>query len=177
MTMTGSADIAVLVDRLQPHLMDVKSSTARALDDLESARLGASVRLRDRRDRVRAATRARRRSMEQANERMIATVLASSTASAAEATLSQPEGRVDRLVARAERAEEYASAALRFAWGSIEEASFAVLEAIVARVDANEAAASSGNIRQGSQAGGCGHGAGATMHAQQQFAEAVERPA
>jgi hypothetical protein len=46
---------------------------------------------------------------------------------------------VERLEHRAERAEEYAGATMLFAWGAVQEANAAILDAIVARTDAAEA--------------------------------------
>jgi len=134
-----AADVASFLDRVQPHLIDVKSSASRALDDVDSARLNARGRLRAKLKRAQAATGARRRVMEQANRAMIAGVIASTTATAAEVARWRAKGDLERLECRAQRAEDYASAAVLFALGSIEEASAAMLEAMVARLDAQAA--------------------------------------
>ena len=174
MSTMGSDDIVALADRLQPQLTDLKRSAVRALDDLESARLHASVRLRDKRDRARAASRARRRAMERASAAMLAVVVARSSTTAPE-TRSKLDGDVERLLGRADQAEEYASAALQFAWGSMEEASSAILEAMVARLDANTAVATARKIRNASPDDGFGLRAGAVEHSLKELGELAER--
>lgn len=48
--------------------------------------------------------------------------------------------QIDKLERRAQRAEEYAAESAYLAWWSVEEAEYAMLEAIAARIEADEAA-------------------------------------
>jgi hypothetical protein len=162
MTVPAPADIASFANLVEPQLTDVRASVSRAFDDIDWARSRASARLRAKHRRARAAAAVRRRAMDQANTRMIAAVVASQATSAAMVADWRAHGEVEKLVSRAERAEDFALAAVRFAWGSMEEACAAILEAVVARFDADEATAvasrvlgsSSASVVAGAAAGG-----------------------
>jgi hypothetical protein len=145
MPMASSGGSFSFADRMQPRLTDVRSSVNRALDDLESRRAGLrwSGRLRDKRDRARATSGVRRRAMEQAIATMIAQVVERYATDGASVVRSKGTKAVEQLLRRAEQAEDYATAAVLFASGSVEEASAALLEALVARIDAEEAMANS----------------------------------
>jgi hypothetical protein len=141
MTMASSVGSSSFADRVQPRLTDVRSSLNRALDDLDSSRVASrwSRRLRDKRDRARATSGVRRRGMEQALATMMVRVVESHATGGASVVQSKAPRDVEQLLRRAERAEDYATAAVLFASGSAEEASAAILEALVARIDAEEA--------------------------------------
>jgi hypothetical protein len=143
MTMASSGGSSSFADRVQPRLTDVRSSLNRALDDFDSSRaaLQWSRRLRDKRDRARATSGVRRQAMEQAIATMMVRVVEGHATDGASVVRSHGTGGVEQLLRRAERAEDYATAAVLFAWGSAEEAGAAILEALVARIDAEEAMA------------------------------------
>jgi hypothetical protein len=145
MTMASSVGSSSFADRVQPRVTDVRSSVNRALDDLDSSRAASqwSGRLRDKRDRARATSGVRRRAMEQAIATMMVHLIESHATDGASVVRSQATREVEQLLRHAERAEDYATAAVLFASGSAEEASAAILEALVARIDAEEAMANS----------------------------------
>ena len=142
-TTTNSSDTKSFTDRMREQLTDLRDSVDRTLADMEEggaeAGAKASDALRTRRDEAQAGIEARRQDMESANARMKVGLEAKKTG--AEATIAEWKAKLDlhRLEGRAEHAEEYATATTLFAWGAAQEASAAILEAIVARADAEEA--------------------------------------
>jgi hypothetical protein len=124
---------------MHQHLTDVKSSVDRALADIQAAGSRAAVDLRSKRDEAHSVMEARRHEVEQANAKMKASLDAKKAE--ADTTVAEWKARreVERLKHRADRAEEYASSVVVVAWGAFQEANAAILDAVVARADADEA--------------------------------------
>ena len=139
MTTTTKADTKTFSDRMRQQLTSVRDSVDRTLGDIQGASSKASAKvsedLKTRRDEAQATMEARRKDMESANAKM-KTGAETKKAEAASA-IAEWKAKLDlqRLEHRADHAEEYATATTLFAWGAVQEADAAILDAIVARAD------------------------------------------
>jgi hypothetical protein len=139
MTSTTSSTTKPFTERMHAHLMDVKSSLDGTVADIQSAGSRAGGALQSKRDEAQAAVEARRKEIEAANAKMKANVDAKKSSAAAAVAEWKAKRNIERLEHRADIAEDYATAAVDVAWGSFQEATAAILDAIVARADAEEA--------------------------------------
>lgn len=139
MTTTSSTDNKSFSERMRQQLTDVRDSVDRTLADIQAGGAKASATMRTRRDEAQAAMEARRRDVESANAKM--KTGAGAKKAEADSTIAGWKTRLDlqRLEHRADGAEEYATATTLFAWGAVQEADAAILDAIVARADFDEA--------------------------------------
>ncbi len=142
-TPTSSSETKTFSERMRQQLTAVRDSVDRTLTDIQGAGSKATAKvsedLKTRRDEAQATMEARRQEMEHANAR-VKTGAEAKKAEAASA-IAEWKTRLDlqRLEHRADHAEEYASATTLFAWGAVQEADAAILDAIVARADFEEA--------------------------------------
>jgi hypothetical protein len=133
MLITDSTDETGFAGRVGQSLLHLRWSLQRAAADVQAAGSEAAA-LRARSDQAHAAVETRRREIDQARARMKASMDAGEAAAAGE---RRAERNVERLQHRAAHAEQYAFAALVVAWGAIEEAHAAILDAAAARADAD----------------------------------------
>jgi predicted nucleic acid-binding Zn-ribbon protein len=126
-------------DRMHQHLMDVKVSVDGTVADIESAGSRAGATLRTRRDEAEVTMQARRKEIDEANARLKADVQAKKATADSAVAEWKAKQDVNSLEARADLAEDLASAAVVVAWGSFQQACTAILDAIVARTEAEEA--------------------------------------
>jgi hypothetical protein len=134
MTTTNS-----FADRIHARLMEVRASLDGTAAEIQSAGSRAGAALQVKRDEAQAALEARRNEIDDANAKMKANVEAKKAS--ADAAVAEWKARrdLDHLEHRADRAEDYANAAVVVAWGAFQEATAAILDAIAARADADEA--------------------------------------
>jgi hypothetical protein len=139
MTTTGSSDLNTFFARAHRHLTQIRGSLDRTLADIEegTSRVGES--LQARRDEAKGRVEANRREMEKADAEMKA--YADAKKATVETAVSEWKAKrnVERLESRADDVEAYAATAVAFAWGAVGEANAAILDAMVARADADEA--------------------------------------
>jgi hypothetical protein len=139
MTSTTSRNGKPFAERMQAHLMDVKSSLDGTVADIQSAGSPAAGALQSKRDEAQATVEARRKQIDAANATMKANVEAKRSSADAAVAEWKAKRNLERLEHRADIAENYATAAVDVAWGSFQVATAAILDAIVARADAEDA--------------------------------------
>ena len=139
MSSTSSSSAKSFPERMQAHLMDVKASLDGTVADIQSAGSRAGTALQSKRDEAQAAVEARRKEIEDANAKMKANVDAKKASADSAVAEWKAKRNVERLEHRADIAEDYATATVDVAWGAFQEATAAILDAIVARADAEEA--------------------------------------
>jgi hypothetical protein len=126
-------------DRVKQRLDELAASLDRAGENIEAANARAADDLRVKRDQAQAALEARAREIDEALADMKVRAEAKKLETDAVVAEWKAKGELERLELRAEVAEQYASAALVVAVGAIEEAQAAILDAIAARQDAEDA--------------------------------------
>lgn len=136
---TTRAEESTFSDRVKQRLHELAASLDRAGEHIEAANARATAELRAKRDLAYAALDARAGEIDEALARM--KVRADAKKVETDAAVAEWKARRDleRLDRRADDAERHAAAALVVAVGAIEEADAAVLDAMTARRDAEEA--------------------------------------
>jgi hypothetical protein len=138
MPTTHSTDTTGFWARTGQNLTHLKWSVDRATADLQAARVLPGAGLRARSDQAHAALEVRRQEIDVARAWMQVLLEAKKAETEAALATHGTSRHLERLVRKAGRAEDYASVALLVAWGAIEEAHAAILEAAAARADADE---------------------------------------
>ena len=116
-------------DRIQGFKASVDSVNAKAKADIQSQL-----------DKVKADFEARKRKSEEAHERIKANIEEKKAETEAKIEEWKHGREVKKLERRAQRAEDYAADRAWLAMLSVEEAEYAMLEAIAARIEADEVA-------------------------------------
>jgi hypothetical protein len=126
-------------DRVKQRLNELAASLDRAGEHIMAANATASMDFRAKQYQAHAALEARAREIDEALADM--KVRAEAKKAETDATVAEWKARreLKRLERRADDAEQYANAALVVAVGAIEEAHAAILDAITARQDAEDA--------------------------------------
>ncbi len=139
MTDTKSAETKSFPARVQQHLSDLKVSVDHLQANLEGSSAKVAAGLGAKQEEARARMEGRKAQIDAANARMKERLDAKKAQTDATVAEWKAKRDVQRLERRAEDAEEYASAAFVIAWEAINEADAALLEALAARIDAEEA--------------------------------------
>ncbi|HJZ91236.1 MAG TPA: hypothetical protein VKE40_10210 [Gemmataceae bacterium] len=134
-----SAKVDEFRDTLRDRLDDVEGRLQSVKTNIETLSDQAEKALRDKLDQARAKLQGQKKRVEQtwANLQARAQQTMAETKEAVSEWRAKRETR--KLNARADRAERYAADAIDFAVASIDEAEEAILEAVVARIDADAA--------------------------------------
>jgi hypothetical protein len=126
-------------DRVKQQLNELAASLDRAGADFEAADARATGELQAKRDQVHAALEARAREIDEALAQMKTRAEAMKAESDAAVAEWKARQALQRLERRADDAEQHAVAALVVASGAIEEAHTAIVDAVAARRDADDA--------------------------------------
>jgi hypothetical protein len=129
---------------MRQHLNELKASLERAQENIRAENVRVEAILRAKRDEARAAVEARRMEVDEARARMKARIEAKKVETDAAVAEWKAKRELQRLEVRADAAEKHADAALVVAWGAIEEADEAILDAIAARLDTENAKRAAG---------------------------------
>jgi hypothetical protein len=126
-------------DRVKQRLNELAASLDRAGEHIEAANATAAMDFRAKRYQAHVALEARAREIDEAVARMQARAEAKKLETDAVVAEWKARRELKRLERRAEDAERHAAAALVVALGALEEANVAIVDAIAARQDAEEA--------------------------------------
>jgi hypothetical protein len=139
MSTTTSTGEKSFSDRVSQQLSDLRTSLDRAQENMQEGTARAAADLRAKRDEAHAAAEARHREVEEAAARMKARAEAKKVETEAAVAEWKAGRELKRLDDRAADAERHASAAIVVAKAGLEEAGIAILDAVAARLDAEEA--------------------------------------
>ena len=126
-------------DRVKQRLNELAASLDRAGENIEAANARAADDLKVKRDQAHAALEARAREMDEALADMKVHAEAKKAETDAAVTEWKSRRELKRLERRADDAERHAVVALVVAAGAIEEADAAIVDAVAARRDAEDA--------------------------------------
>jgi chromosome segregation ATPase len=134
-----SEKIDQFVENLRDRLNAVDDRINNFKSSIDSANAKADVQARL--DKAKAGYEARKSEIEKAHQRVKASIEEKKTETDGKIAEWKDQRETKKLEKRAQRAEEYAVDQLWFAMVAVEEADYAAIEAIAARIEADEAAA------------------------------------
>jgi len=135
-----SEKIDQFTDDLHVRLTEVDDRIKSFRASVDSAKAKGKADLQAKRDKARADFESRKREAEQAQAR-VKTMIEEKRAETAADVEAWKQGReVNKLERRAQRAEDYAATQAWFALVAVEDAEYAMLDAVVTRIEADEAA-------------------------------------
>ncbi len=129
-------------DNLRGRLAEVDNRIRSFKEGLDTANATAKAEINEQLDKAKADFAARKRDASAAHERIRSMLEEKKEQTATKVEAWVREREIEKMEARARLAEEYAAEQILLATATIEEAEVAMLEALAARVEADELAAS-----------------------------------